>query len=71
MMELKEHKDQEEAEIRLLRDWLPRLGGEFRAYIKGVSTALLYVQELWRLPPGFGKNSAVPGKNAGSGDREE
>ena len=36
---------QEEQEIGLLREWLPKIGGESRAYIKGEINALLYAQE--------------------------
>ena len=42
---LKQEPVTEEQEIRLLREWLPRIGGECRAYIKGATQALLYVQE--------------------------
>jgi len=35
----------EEREIGLLREWLPKIGGEYRAYIKGAAKALLYAQE--------------------------
>jgi len=35
----------EKPEITLLREWLPRISGEKRAYIKGASEALLYMQE--------------------------
>jgi hypothetical protein len=35
----------EEQEIELLKEWLPRIGGECRAYIKGATQALLYAQE--------------------------
>ena len=35
----------EEQEIGLLRELLPRIDGECRAYIKGATTALLYAQE--------------------------
>jgi len=36
---------QEEKEIGLLREWLPKIRGECRAYIKGAVKALLYAQE--------------------------
>ena len=36
---------QEEQEIGLLRELLPKISGEFRAYIKGATEALLYAQE--------------------------
>ena len=35
----------EEQEIELLREWLPKISGERRAYIKGATEALLYAQE--------------------------
>jgi hypothetical protein len=35
----------EEQEIGLLRELLPRIDGECRAYIKGATKALLYAQE--------------------------
>jgi hypothetical protein len=45
-MEEKERQaEQEELEIGLLREWLSKIDGERRAYIKGASEALLYVQE--------------------------
>jgi len=36
---------QEEREIGLLREWLPKINEECRAYIKGAAKALLYAQE--------------------------
>ena len=36
---------EEEMEIGVLIEWLPKISEEKRAYIKGASTALLYVQE--------------------------
>jgi len=41
----KQETAQEEQEIGLLREWLPKIGGESRAYIKGEINALLYAQE--------------------------
>ena len=35
----------EEQEIGLLREFLPKISGECRAYIKGATRALLYAQE--------------------------
>ena len=35
----------EEREIEQLKAWLPQLSGKERAFIKGASKALLYVQE--------------------------
>ena len=45
MMYLEQEKTQEEQEIGLLREWLPKIDGECRAYIKGATEALLYAQE--------------------------
>jgi len=44
-MYLEQKTAQEEQEIGLLREWLPKIGGEYRAYIKGAARALLYAQE--------------------------
>jgi hypothetical protein len=41
----KRQTEQEEPEIGQLREWLPKLSGESRAYIRGASQALLYAQE--------------------------
>jgi len=41
-----EQQEYEEPEIGLLKEWLPRISGVYRAYIKGVSKALLYTQEM-------------------------
>jgi len=38
-------KTREEQEIGLLRELLPKIDGECRAYIKGATKALLYAQE--------------------------
>jgi hypothetical protein len=45
MAETMQQSEREEAEIELLREWLPKISGENRAYLKGASEALLYVQE--------------------------
>jgi hypothetical protein len=45
MMSLRQEAIQEEQEIKLIREWLPRIGREHRAYIKGATKALLYAQE--------------------------
>jgi hypothetical protein len=37
----------EDPEIKLLKEWLPKISGEWRAYIKGASKALLYAQETF------------------------
>jgi len=48
--------EHEEPEINLLTEWLPKISGENRAYIKGASKALFYIQEIQGLP----SNSAKP-----------
>ena len=45
MLHLKHEIATEEQEIGLLREWLPKVGGDSRAYIKGAAQALLYAQE--------------------------
>jgi hypothetical protein len=45
MLDIEQQIEQEDAEIGLLREWLPKIGLGSRAYIKGASQALLYVQE--------------------------
>jgi hypothetical protein len=45
MLYLEQETVQEEQEIGLLKEWLPRISGECRAYIKGAAKALLYAQE--------------------------
>jgi len=45
MLENNQQSEFDEPEIRLLKEWLPRIKGEDLAYIKGASKALLYVQE--------------------------
>ena len=35
----------EEPEISQLKEWLSKVDGEYLAYLKGASKALLYVQE--------------------------
>ena len=49
MMEIKRQIEDEE-EVRLLREWLPRIKEEERAFIKGATKALLYAQESQTLP---------------------
>ena len=46
----KKHQEHEEPGISLLREWLPKVNGENRAFIKGAAKALLYVQEGPSLP---------------------
>jgi hypothetical protein len=48
MMESKQYTNQDEPEIGLLREWLPKIGVENRAFIKGAVKALLYIQETQR-----------------------
>jgi hypothetical protein len=45
MLDSEQETVPEEQEIGLLKEWLPKISGECRAYIKGVSKALLYAQE--------------------------
>jgi hypothetical protein len=45
MLHLKQETVREKQEIGLLKKWLPKIGGECRAYIKGAAQALLYAQE--------------------------
>jgi len=42
---LKKETIREEKEIKLLREWLPIISDECRAYIKGATQALLYAQK--------------------------
>jgi len=44
-MEIEQQNEHEESEITLLKELLPKISGEYRAYIKGASEALLYAQE--------------------------
>ena len=46
MVAMRQQPEYEELEIGLLKEWLPRISREYRAYIKGASKALLYVQEI-------------------------
>ena len=39
------HEVSLKSEIKLLKQWLPRISTEERAYLKGASKALLYAQE--------------------------
>jgi hypothetical protein len=45
MLEIEQQTDREDPEIMLLKEWLPKISGECRAYIKGASKALLFAQE--------------------------
>ena len=44
-MEIDISADHIEEEIDLLKEWLPMLNANERAYLKGATEALLYVQE--------------------------
>ena len=50
MVAIKKQHEHEEPEICLLKEWLPKISGEKRAFIKGASKALLYAQEIQSLP---------------------
>ena len=45
MLHSKQEIATEEQEIGLLKEWLPKISGKDRAYIKGATQALLYAQE--------------------------
>ena len=60
MMDGKDNLDSEDQEISLLREWLPKISGESRSYIKGASIALLYAQENERPPPDLADSPADP-----------
>ena len=44
-MEISQQIEVEEREISLLKELLPKISSECRAYIKGAAEALLYAQE--------------------------
>ena len=46
MLFYKEENGQQDPEITMLKEWLLKMNGEGRAYIKGASQALLYAQEI-------------------------
>jgi hypothetical protein len=50
MMEKMKQPDFDESEIKLLKEWLPKLSTEYRAFIKGAAKALYYVQEIQHWP---------------------
>ena len=63
MVESKSMAEFEDPEIGQLKEWLSKVSGDNRAYLKGASKALLYVQEINGLPsdldtPGFEKRGA-------------
>ena len=64
MLDLEHKTGHEEPEISLLREWLPKISSENRAYIKGASEAFLHVQENSFLPPDFA-NSCMKKRNVG------
>jgi hypothetical protein len=45
MSHYKQLPKHDESEIKMLKEWLLKLSGENRAYIKGASRALLYAQK--------------------------
>ena len=45
MVDSEQYKECEEPEISQLKELLSKVSGEYRAYLKGASEALLYVQE--------------------------
>ena len=45
MLEIELQPKFKESEISLLKEWLPKISEENRAYIKGAAKALLYAQE--------------------------
>ena len=45
MMNHEPQKENDEPEISQLKEWLSRVNGEYLAYLKGATKALLYVQE--------------------------
>ena len=51
MMNQEHTKQNDEPEISQLREWLSKVNGEYLAYLKGASEALLYVQESQALDP--------------------
>jgi len=50
-METCQQGESEESEIKQLKEWLFKISKEDRAYIKGASKALLYIQETDFLLP--------------------
>jgi len=44
-MEYEQQEEYKEPDINTLKEWLLKVSGEYRAYIKGASEALIYVQE--------------------------
>ena len=51
MVYFEQQTECDEQEINLLKEWLPKVSGEYRAYIKGASKPLLYVQEVQGVCP--------------------
>jgi len=50
MMSLKNYAKFDEEDIDFLKERLHEISKEYRAYIKGASEALLFVQELREIP---------------------
>ena len=46
MLDSEQGTEYDEPEIGQLKEWLSKVSGEYRAYLKGASTALLFVQEI-------------------------
>jgi hypothetical protein len=61
MLDIGQQIEQEDEEIGLLREWLPKIGLGSRAYIRGASQALLYVQENQCLNTGSLPDPGVSG----------
>ena len=51
MVETRQKPEPNEAEISLLEEWLPKVRGEHRAYLKGAARALFFVQEHLDISP--------------------
>ena len=46
MIQSRQENDPEEPEPEVFKEWLSRISSESRAYIKGASEALIYIQEI-------------------------
>jgi hypothetical protein len=55
MVSINQQTIKDGSEISLLREWLPKISGECRAFIKGSTQALLYVQEIRQKAPQKGE----------------
>ena len=63
MVDSKTTQEFDDPEISQLKEWLSMVSGEYLAYLKGASKALLYVQETDGIPsdfdtPGFEEHGA-------------